>query len=95
MRIFLAQLFKVYTFFLVAIATVVLGAPLVPRRGGHGTLVCSQQNALTKRADIPFEERCPEEYSLYIASLCSMDQPNLMLINCAREDEPEIIFDYD
>ncbi|CAB4444525.1 unnamed protein product [Rhizophagus irregularis] len=95
MRIFSAQLFKLYALFLVAIATVALGAPLVRRKGSHGSLICSEQNALTKRADIPFEERCPEEYSLYIASLCSIDAPNLMLINCAREDEPDVIFDTD
>ncbi|CAB4488419.1 hypothetical protein RhiirA5_408142 [Rhizophagus irregularis] len=95
MRIFSAQLFKLYALFLVAIATVALGAPLVRRKGSHGSLICSEQNAITKRADIPFEERCPEEYSLYIASLCSIDAPNLMLINCAREDEPDVIFDTD
>ncbi|CAB4481916.1 hypothetical protein RhiirA5_420379 [Rhizophagus irregularis] len=69
MRIFSAQLFKLYTTFLVAIATVALGASLVRREGSHGSLICAQQNALIKREDIPFEERCPEEYSLYIASL--------------------------
>ncbi|PKY24198.1 hypothetical protein RhiirB3_438667 [Rhizophagus irregularis] len=84
MRIFSAQLFKLYTFFLVAIATVVLGVPLVRRKGIHGSFMCPEQNALIKRVDIPFEERCPEEYS-YISSICSIDEPNLMLINCARE----------
>ncbi|RIB16858.1 hypothetical protein C2G38_2142886 [Gigaspora rosea] len=88
MRIFLTQLFKLHIF-LVAIATVVLGASLVPRRGSHGILVCSQQNTLIKRADIPFEERCPEEYPTYIASLCSLDEPNKMLINCIRDDDPD------
>ncbi|CAB4409349.1 unnamed protein product [Rhizophagus irregularis] len=95
MRIFSAQLFKLYTSFLVAIATVALGASLVRREGSHGSLICAEQDALIKREDIPFEERCPEEYSLYIASLCSLDVPNLMLINCAREDDPSVIFDYD
>jgi hypothetical protein len=94
MRIFLAQLFKLYTFFLVAIATVVLGASLVPRRGSHGTLVCSQQNALIKRADIPFEERCPEEYPTYVTSQCSTDEPNVMLIVCVRDDG-DVPFDTD
>ncbi|RGB34340.1 hypothetical protein C1646_760691 [Rhizophagus diaphanus] len=68
MRIFSAQLFKLYTFFLAAIATVVLGAPLVRRKGIHGSFMCSEQNALIKRSDIPFEKRCSEEYSLYISS---------------------------
>ncbi|RIB24560.1 hypothetical protein C2G38_2241971 [Gigaspora rosea] len=95
MRIFLTQLFKLHTFFLVAIATVVLGASLVPRRGSDGTLVCSQQNTLIKRADIPFEERCPEEYPTYLASQCSLDEPNLMLINCIRDDDPDHPFDTD
>ncbi|CAB4409230.1 unnamed protein product [Rhizophagus irregularis] len=95
MRIFSAQLFKLHTSFLVAIATVALGASLVRREGSHGSLICAEQDALIKREDIPFEERCPEEYSLYIASLCSLDVPNLMLINCAREDDPSVIFDYD